>query len=155
MEYVLAPPPVIRSAQTSAMFRGHQLLDPAGDADDHGRANQITMPALAMVVISGMVGAPGHGAEVYAAMTTLKLDPGFESGLGVVVLAIYLDRITSSQGDRSAVDKPASSRAPPDTNAVQKGLMSAHSQVDSRAGHGHRLSDRSRSATSTGTRTSR
>ncbi|MFI5615232.1 ABC transporter permease [Amycolatopsis sp. NPDC051903] len=67
--------------------------------------NQIIMLALSMVVISGMVGAPGLGAEVYAAVTSLKLGQGFESGLGVVVLAIYLDRITSSLGDRSALGR--------------------------------------------------
>jgi glycine betaine/proline transport system permease protein len=65
--------------------------------------NQIVMLSLSMVVISGMVGAPGLGAEVYAAVTSLKLGQGFEAGLGVVVLAIYLDRLTSALGTRSAV----------------------------------------------------
>ncbi|MET9261081.1 ABC transporter permease subunit [Amycolatopsis sp. NPDC004079] len=67
--------------------------------------NQIIMLSLSMVVISGMVGAPGLGAEVYAAVTSLKLDLGFNAGLGVVVLAIYLDRLTSSLGARSAVGR--------------------------------------------------
>lgn len=67
--------------------------------------NQIIMLSLSMVVISGMVGAPGLGAEVYAAVTSLKLDLGFQAGLSVVVLAIYLDRLTSSLGARSAVGR--------------------------------------------------
>ncbi|ATY10232.1 glycine/betaine ABC transporter [Amycolatopsis sp. AA4] len=67
--------------------------------------NQIIMLSLSMVVISGMVGAPGLGAEVYAAVTSLKLDLGFNAGLGVVVLAIYLDRLTSALGARSAVGR--------------------------------------------------
>jgi glycine betaine/proline transport system permease protein len=43
------------------------------------RINQIIMLSLSMVVISGMVDAPGPGAEVYAAVTSLKLDEGFEA----------------------------------------------------------------------------
>jgi glycine betaine/proline transport system permease protein len=62
--------------------------------------NQIIMLSLSMVVISGMVGAPGLGAEVYAAVTSLKLGSGFEAGLGVVVLAIYLDRLSSAPPKR-------------------------------------------------------
>ncbi|MFI5593188.1 ABC transporter permease [Amycolatopsis sp. NPDC051758] len=62
--------------------------------------NQIIMLSLSMVVISGMVGAPGLGAEVYAAVTSLKLGSGFEAGLGVVVLAIYLDRLSSAPPER-------------------------------------------------------
>ncbi|GAA3575561.1 proline/glycine betaine ABC transporter permease [Amycolatopsis ultiminotia] len=67
--------------------------------------NQIIMLSLSMVVISGMVGAPGLGSEVYAAVTSLKIGQGFEAGLGVVVLAIYLDRLTSTLGARSAVGR--------------------------------------------------
>ncbi|WP_020661851.1 ABC transporter permease [Amycolatopsis benzoatilytica] len=67
--------------------------------------NQIIMLSLSMVVISGMVGAPGLGAEVYAAVTSLKLDLGFNAGISVVVLAIYLDRLTSALGARSAVGR--------------------------------------------------
>ncbi|MFF0145638.1 glycine betaine/proline transport system permease protein [Amycolatopsis sulphurea] len=67
--------------------------------------NQIIMLSLSMVVISGMVGAPGLGAEVYAAVTSLKIGQGFEAGIGVVVLAIYLDRLTSTLGARSAVGR--------------------------------------------------
>jgi glycine betaine/proline transport system permease protein len=67
--------------------------------------NQIIMLSLSMVVISGMVGAPGLGSEVYAAVTSLKIGQGFEAGIGVVVLAIYLDRLTSTLGARSAVGR--------------------------------------------------
>lgn len=62
--------------------------------------NQVIMLALSMVVIAGMVGAGGLGAEVFRAITRISVGNGFEAGLAVVVLAIFLDRITESLGTR-------------------------------------------------------
>ena len=60
--------------------------------------NQVIMLALSMAVIGGMVGAPGLGLEVTRAISTIDMGLGFESGLSVVVLAIFLDRITAGVG---------------------------------------------------------
>lgn len=60
--------------------------------------NQVIMLALSMAVIAGLVGAEGLGGQVTAAISTLDLGLGFEAGLSVVFLAIFLDRITSSVG---------------------------------------------------------
>jgi glycine betaine/proline transport system permease protein len=65
--------------------------------------NQVIMLALSMVVIAGMVGAGGLGNVVLNGIQRLEVATGFEGGLAVVILAIFLDRITSSLGDRSAV----------------------------------------------------
>lgn len=62
--------------------------------------NQVIMLALSMAVIGGMVGAPGLGLEVTRAISTIDIGLGFESGLSVVVLAIYLDRVTAAVGSR-------------------------------------------------------
>ncbi len=62
--------------------------------------NQTIMLALSMVVIGGMIGAGGLGAEVLSGITQMKIDVGFESGIAVVVLAIFLDRITQRLGGR-------------------------------------------------------
>ena len=67
--------------------------------------NQVIMLSLSMVVIAGIVGAGGLGGVAYAGITRLDLAKGFEGGLGVVILAIYLDRISSAFGDRSAVGR--------------------------------------------------
>jgi glycine betaine/proline transport system permease protein len=56
--------------------------------------NQTIMLALSMVVIASMIGAQGVGADVYRAVTQIKIGQGFEAGLAIVVLAILLDRIT-------------------------------------------------------------
>jgi glycine betaine/proline transport system permease protein len=62
--------------------------------------NQVIMLALSMVVIAGMVGGGGLGELVVQAVTQLDIGSGFESGLAVVVLAIYLDRVTAALGER-------------------------------------------------------
>jgi glycine betaine/proline transport system permease protein len=60
--------------------------------------NQTIMMALSMVIIASMVGAGGLGNDVLASISRLDIGLGFESGLGVVLLAIMLDRITESFG---------------------------------------------------------
>jgi glycine betaine/proline transport system permease protein len=63
--------------------------------------NQVIMLALSMVVVAGMIGAGGLGADVVRSISGLSVALGFESGLSVVILAIFLDRITSSFRDRA------------------------------------------------------
>ncbi|MCM1011060.1 MULTISPECIES: proline/glycine betaine ABC transporter permease [unclassified Brevibacterium] len=68
--------------------------------------NQVIMLALAMAVIAGIVGADGLGKNVVEAVATQNLPLGVEAGLGVVILAIYLDRVTAALG--TAKDYPNS-----------------------------------------------
>ncbi len=60
--------------------------------------NQTIMLALSMVVIASMIGAGGLGNTVLTGIQRLNVGLGFEGGLGVVLLAILLDRITQSFG---------------------------------------------------------
>lgn len=60
--------------------------------------NQVIMLALSMVVIAGMVGAGGLGGDVVASLNRIDAGLGFEAGVSVVVLAMYLDRLTSAAG---------------------------------------------------------
>ncbi|MFD2793036.1 ABC transporter permease [Promicromonospora vindobonensis] len=62
--------------------------------------NQVIMLSLSMAVIGGLVGAPGLGSEVIASLSTLDLALGFDGGISVVILAIFLDRLTASIGTR-------------------------------------------------------
>lgn len=68
--------------------------------------NQIIMLSLSMAVIAGMVGADGLGKEVVAAISTLNLGQGLEAGLAVVILAVFLDRLTAALGNSG--DYPSS-----------------------------------------------
>lgn len=67
--------------------------------------NQVIMLSLSMVVISGLVGAGGLGGDVVGALQRLNVSLGFEAGLSVVILAMFLDRVTSALADRAPVAK--------------------------------------------------
>ncbi len=60
--------------------------------------NQVIMLSLSMVVIASMVGAGGLGQLVYKGILQAKIGLGFEAGLGIVIIAILLDRITQTFG---------------------------------------------------------
>ncbi|WP_436736146.1 ABC transporter permease/substrate binding protein [Streptomyces sp. BBFR102] len=62
--------------------------------------NQVIMLGLSMVVIAGMVGAAGLGSSVYEGISQLNIGLGFEAGVSIVILAIYLDRLTSGLGQQ-------------------------------------------------------
>ncbi|MEF8792268.1 ABC transporter permease [Thiohalorhabdus sp.] len=65
--------------------------------------NQNIMLALSMVVIASMIGAGGLGDVVLRGIQRLDVGLGFEGGIGVVILAIILDRITQSFGRQRRV----------------------------------------------------
>jgi glycine betaine/proline transport system permease protein len=68
--------------------------------------NQNIMLALSMVVIASMIGAGGLGNEVLRGIQRMDIGLGFEGGIGVVLLAIILDRITQSFGERRRQNIP-------------------------------------------------
>ncbi|MTI66168.1 MAG: ABC transporter permease subunit [Firmicutes bacterium] len=60
--------------------------------------NQTIMMSLSMVVVASMIGTKGLGSDVLNGIQRNDIGIGFEAGLSVVILAIILDRITSSLG---------------------------------------------------------
>ena len=58
------------------------------------------MMALAMVVIASMIGTRGLGDEVLLGLQQLNVGRAAEAGIAIVLLAIVLDRITQSYGER-------------------------------------------------------
>ena len=67
--------------------------------------NQTTMMALAMVVIASLVGAQGLGADVLAGIFNLEFGNGLVAGIGIVILAIIIDRITQGLAQEPGADR--------------------------------------------------
>lgn len=122
------------------ILRGIQL--PLGLPTIMAGVNQVIMLGLSMAVMAGFVGAPGLGKTVVAALGTVDVAAGFEAGLGIVILAIFLDRITGAVGQenkgslfsmirsrRKAAAKRAKAQATQPESAdeeTQKALQGAH-----------------------------
>lgn len=67
--------------------------------------NQVIMLALSMVVLAGMAGSGGLGGEVVGAISRLNVAIGVEAGLAVVILAVFLDRVTAGLGSKTPLER--------------------------------------------------
>ncbi|WP_312170601.1 proline/glycine betaine ABC transporter permease [Microbacterium sp.] len=84
-------------AKPGQILRGIQL--PLAMPTILAGVNQVIMLALSMAVIAGMAGADGLGKIVVEAISTINIAKGVEAGLGVVLIAVFLDRVTAALGD--------------------------------------------------------
>ena len=64
--------------------------------------NQTLMLSLSMVVIAALIGAEGLGLIVFRGIGRLDVGLAALGGIGIVLLAIMLDRITQALGDSEA-----------------------------------------------------
>ncbi len=62
--------------------------------------NQTIMLSFSMVIIAGFIGAEGLQKIIISGITRYNLAPALDAGLGVVVLAILVDRITKFKSKR-------------------------------------------------------
>ena len=56
--------------------------------------NQCILMSLAMVVLAGLVGAGGLGAEVTRGLSRMEMGLGLRAGLAIVAIALLLDRLS-------------------------------------------------------------
>jgi len=104
--------------------------------------NQVIMLSLSMVVIAGLVGAQGLGGQVVASLGRIDVALGFEAGLAVVIIAVFLDRVTASFGSgkgmlatlrrrwaASAATEPTDA-APADTASADTALPGKRASTD-------------------------
>lgn len=90
---------VIEAADAFGMTRWQKLLKvelPLALPNIMAGLNQTIMMSLAMVVIASLVSAPGLGVLVLRGINNLELGVGLVAGLGIVLLAIILDRVTKT-----------------------------------------------------------
>jgi glycine betaine/proline transport system permease protein len=91
--------------------------------------NQVIMLALSMVVVAGLVGGGGLGSIVVNAVQSLQIGASIQGGLAVVILAIYLDRVSSALGGQGRGNpgwwprrKPAAAVDAADAEQVEDGV---------------------------------
>lgn len=70
--------------------------------------NQTIMLGLSMIVIAGLIGAPGLGLSLVQALNKHDVGSAFNAGIAIVILAILLDRLTFAAGE--SLDPRARSR---------------------------------------------
>lgn len=75
--------------------------------------NQTLMLALSMAVIGALIGAGGLGLTVYTGLGRLNVGYAGIGGLGIVLMAIILDRITQALGDGQGAKRRKSRTNPP------------------------------------------
>jgi glycine betaine/proline transport system permease protein len=61
--------------------------------------NQTIMLGLSMIVITGLIGAPGLGLTLSQGLSKGDVGSAFDSGIAIVILAIILDRLTFAAGE--------------------------------------------------------
>ncbi len=111
---VFATPPVVRFTNLGIRQVSQELVEAADAFGSTGSqklfkvelpmarktimagVNQTIMLSLSMVVIASMIGAPGLGNDVLTALQRSQEGPGFVAGLGIVILAIIIDRISQN-----------------------------------------------------------
>lgn len=69
--------------------------------------NQTLMLALSMVVIAALIGAGGLGLTVFTGLGRLDVGNATAGGVGIVLLAIILDRISQAMGEKRAMRSPS------------------------------------------------
>ncbi|MQQ09955.1 ABC transporter permease subunit [Epibacterium sp. SM1979] len=90
---------VLEAAQAFGMTPRQKLLQvqiPLALPNIMAGINQTIMMSLAMVVIASLVSAPGLGVLVLRGIRNLELGVGLVAGLGIVLLAVILDRVTKT-----------------------------------------------------------
>ena len=99
------PPELVECAEAFGSTRWQRLVKlelPLAAPTILAGVNQTVLLSLSMTVIAAMIGARGLGGEVWRAIQRLDIGLGFEAGLGIVILAIFLDRLLRMVGTRFA-----------------------------------------------------
>ncbi|MDT0157683.1 proline/glycine betaine ABC transporter permease [Microbacterium sp. ARD32] len=118
-------------ATPSQILRGIQL--PLAMPTIMAGINQVIMLALSMAVIAGMAGADGLGKEVALALGSIDIPRGVEAGLGVVFIAVFLDRVTAAMGNPSGFTSSLLGMLAQRRSKQRRALADAQAQVEAAA----------------------
>ena len=82
--------------------------------------NQTIMMAIAMVIITALVGVPGLGKDVWVSLREVNPGEGLESGIAIVLVAIIFDRLSYALSRTG----PTSSQSAPPGPPIMQGPLS-------------------------------
>lgn len=82
--------------------------------------NQTIMMAIAMVIITALVGVPGLGKDVWVSLREVNPGEGLESGIAIVLVAIIFDRLSYALSHKD----PTTSRSAPPSPPITEGALS-------------------------------
>ncbi|MDQ0867801.1 glycine betaine/proline transport system permease protein [Arthrobacter sp. V1I9] len=109
--FIAAVPPMIRFTNAGLRGADHEVIEaaqifgarpgqilrqiriPMGLQTMMVGLNQALLLALAMAVVSAMIGAPGLGANILTSVNRALLGTGMEAGLAMFLLGVVLDRL--------------------------------------------------------------
>ena len=97
------PEDTLEAADSFGMTRRQMLIKvkiPLAIPTIMAGINQTTLMALAMVVIASLVGAGGLGEDVNRGLGRIEPGNAFLAGMGIVFLAIIIDRLTQALTSR-------------------------------------------------------
>jgi glycine betaine/proline transport system permease protein len=95
--------------------------------------NQVIMLSLSMVVIAALVGSGGLGQDVVLGLQQLDVGRAFVGGVGIVIIAIYLDRVTRGLGRASQRGGPKRRLGKGGLSKILPGRKEADSEPDAEA----------------------
>ncbi|GGF16025.1 hypothetical protein GCM10010954_13300 [Halobacillus andaensis] len=120
---IFATPPTVRFTNLGIRQVSHELIEASDAFGTTGTQklfkvqlpmakktimagiNQTVMLSLSMVVIASMIGAKGLGQTVITGLQRADVGTGFVAGLGIVILAIIIDRfaqnLNTQRGDQA------------------------------------------------------
>lgn len=119
---IFALPPLIRLTDLGIRQVQHELVEAGNAFGSSSRqilweiqlplalrtimagVNQTLMLALSMAVIGALIGAGGLGLTVYTGLGRLDVGYAAVGGLGIVLMAIILDRITQALGEPRSME---------------------------------------------------
>jgi len=99
---------LVEAAESFGSTRRQLLLDiqiPLAMPTIMAGLNQTLMMALSMVVMAALIGAGGLGLTVYTSIGRLQVGSAALGGIGIVLMAIVLDRVTQALGKTSAASR--------------------------------------------------
>ena len=97
------PPEIVEAARSFGTKRVQRLIQvelPLALPEIMLGLNQVVVFALAMLIVSSLLGTHDLGQKIYEALTRAEIGKGLVAGLGIALLAMIADRVIQAWATR-------------------------------------------------------